>query len=116
MEELAALDANFTAIGKIERLICGISKIKLTRLMKRGGSPHTRGVVDRAWYLYLLMERIYRDNGLEREERKFSGRPMREMMEKVEQMFNAAKAMLREFKDDSITVVYANVNTSLKLK
>ena len=67
--------------------------------------------VTRTWYL--LMERIYRDCGVKREDyhkRKFSGRPLKEIMRKSEKIFTEAKQMLREFKDDSIDGIDAKID------
>jgi hypothetical protein len=104
VEELVALDATFTANGKLrEELIA-----ERTNLMKAIETAHEsrrrppKGV-DRTWYL--LMEQIYRKHGVKREDyhkRKFSGRPLKDIMRKAADIFNDAKAMLREFKDDSV--------------
>ena len=59
------------------------------------------------------MERIYRDCGVKREDyhkRKFSGRPLKEIMRKSEKIFTEAKQMLREFKDDSIDGIDAKID------
>ena len=104
VEELAALDATFTANGKLrDELIA-----ERTNLMKTIETTHESRMrppigVDRTWYL--LMEQIYRKHGVKREDyhkRKFSGRPLKDIMRKAADIFNDAKAMLREFKDDSV--------------
>ena len=59
---------------------------------------------------YLIMERIYSACGVKREDyhkRKFSGRPLKEIMRKSEKIFTEAKQMLRDFKDDSIDGIEA---------
>lgn len=77
VEELATLDATFAALGKARDDLVAERKSlkeKIDRAHEARRKPPEG--VDRTWYL--LMERIYRENGVKREDyhkRKFSGRP-----------------------------------------
>ncbi len=100
--ELAVLDAEFTALGKTRDDLLTERKNLMDKIEKAHKSRRTPPEgVDRTWYL--LMERIYKDNGAKREDyhkKKFSGRPLKTIMKKSSEIFNEAKEMLREFKDD----------------
>mmetsp|Transcript_18980 Transcript_18980/g.28347 ORF Transcript_18980/g.28347 Transcript_18980/m.28347 type:complete len:117 (-) Transcript_18980:48-398(-) len=64
-------------------------------------------------HLRKLLERGICDCGVKREDyhkRKFSGRPLKEIMRKSEKIFTEAKQMLREFKHDSIDGIDAKID------
>jgi len=111
-EELAELDAEFTALGKARDELKSERKNLMEKIEKAHESRRKPPKeVTRTWYL--LMERIYRDCGVKREDyhkRKFSGRPLKEIMRKSEKIFTEAKQMLREFKDDSIDGIDAKID------
>ena len=99
--ELAELDAEFTALGKTRDDLLSERKNLMDKIEAAHKSRRTPPKGETSWYL--LMERIYHDSGVKREDyhkKKFSGRPLRTIMKKSGEIFNKAKDMLREFKDD----------------
>ena len=112
VDELAALDATFEAMGKLRDTLIAERKSLNTKIdAKHEERRRPPEGVQKTWYLE--MERIYRKHGVKREDyhkRKFQGRPLKEIMKKAEAIFTDAKTMLREFKDDSVADIDAKID------
>jgi len=112
VDELAALDATFEAMGKLRDTLIAERKSLNTKIdAKHEERRRPPEGVQKTWYLE--MERIYRKHGVKREDyhkRKSQGRPLKEIMKKAEAIFTDAKTMLREFKDDSVADIDAKID------
>ena len=68
---------------------------------------------EKTWYTE--MEDIYRENKIQREDyhkRKFTGRPLKDIMDKAEKIFTKAKDMLRRYKRDGIADIDGKIDSS----
>mmetsp|Transcript_24585 Transcript_24585/g.38594 ORF Transcript_24585/g.38594 Transcript_24585/m.38594 type:complete len:992 (+) Transcript_24585:233-3208(+) len=112
VDELAALDATFEAMGKLRDTLIAERKSLNTKIdAKHEERRRPPEGVQKTWYLE--MERIYRNHNVKREDyhkRKFQGRPLKKIMQKAEAIFTDAKTMLREFKDDSVADIDAKID------
>lgn len=110
--EFDRLESEFKAVRKVKADAVARRKKLLTLINAAAKSRRTPPAdVQETWYL--AMEKIYRSNGVVREDyykKMFSGRPMRDIMKNAEAIFNEAKTMLRRYKDDTVPDIDAKID------
>ena len=111
-DELTLLDDEFKEVRK-SRDDAQAKKRELLKKINAGAKARRTPPKDVQTTWYLEMEKIYRTNGVVREDyykKMFAGGPLKKIMDNAEAIFDEAKVMLRRYKDENVEEIDAKID------